>query len=272
MTDTPVVPAWPTWAVRLGLLAFLGVSSACGRPAFVLPAGPPTPAPDGSAIWAAAAARCRAAKTYSAELHVSGRIGDGPRLKATVLAGFTTTDDIRLEMGAPFGRPIFVLAGTNGSATLVTRDDRVLTAPAAQIVDALVGLPFGPRALLALLTACSGQDAVVDAVRYGDVLAVRTSDVRVYLRQTGAEWRVIASDVADLRIEYSAGADGWPADLRISSQPGRVPALALGMNVRQIEVNAPMTASTFSVTVPAAAVPLSLAELRTSGPLGERPK
>jgi hypothetical protein len=251
------------------LLSFAFLAS-CGRPAFVLPAGPPAPAPDGATIWASAAARCRSAKTYSAELHVSGRIGEGPRLKATVLAGLTTTDDIRLEMGAPFGRAIFLLAGTKGSATLVTRDDRVLTAPAAQIVEALVGLPFGPRTLLTLLTACSGQEAVVDAARYGDVLAIRTPDVRVYLRQAGAEWRVAAIDLADLRVEYSAGADGWPAELQIASQAGRAPVLALALSARQIEINAPMPASTFSVAVPPGAAPLSLADLRASGPLGEK--
>src|SRR5207248_1142771 len=112
-------------------LAFL---TSCTRPAFVLPSGPPTPAPDGAAVWSAAA-----------------------------------------------------------------------------IVEALVGLPFGPRALLALLTGCSGQEAVLDAARYGDVIAVRTPDVRVYLRQIGGDWRVVASDLLEVRVEYSTGADGWPA-------------------------------------------------------------
>jgi hypothetical protein len=253
-------------------VAWLVAAAACGRPVFVLPAGPPAPAPDGAATWTAATAACRAAKTYSAELHVAGQIGDGPRLKATVLAGLTATDDIRLEMPAPFGRSIFLLGGARGSATLVTRDDRVLTAPSDQIVEALVGLPFGPRALLALLTACVGEEPATGAARYGDVLAIRTADARVFLRQTGALWRVVAADLADLRVEYAPAASGWPAGLRISSQPGRAPALALTIDVRQMEVNSPMTAATFSVTVPAGASPLTLADLRAAGPLGERRK
>jgi hypothetical protein len=238
----------------------------------VLPSGPPAAAPDAVAVWSAAAARCRAVTTYSAELHISGHVGDGQKLKATVLGGFTATDDIRLELPAPFGGKIFVLGGMKGSATLVTRDDRVLNAPAAKIVEALIGLPFGPRALLALLTACSGEEAVVDAGRYGDVLAVRTPDVRAYLRRVGGEWRAIATDLTDLRVEYSVGANGWPAEMRISSLPGRTPVLGLTIAVRQIEVNSAMPASTFSVTVPAAATPVSLDELRAAGPLGEKRK
>jgi hypothetical protein len=252
------------------LLSFALLAS-CARPAFVLPSAPPTPAPDGIAIWSTAAARCRAAKTYSAELHVSGRIGDGPRLKATVLAGFTATDDVRLEMPAPFGGKIFVLGGMAGSATLVTRDDHVLTASAGKIIEALVGLPFGPHALLSLLTACSDREPV-DAERYGDVLAVRAPDARMYLRQAGAEWRVVASDLTDLRIEYSWGVDGWPAELRVASQSGHAPVLGLTITARQVEVNSPMPASTFSVIVPPAATPVSLEELRAAGPLGEKRK
>jgi hypothetical protein len=258
--------------VRSSFLLPFALVASCARPAFVLPSGPPAAAPDGVAVWSAAAARCRAVTTYSAELHISGRVGDGQKLKATVLAGFTATDDIRLELPAPFGRPIFVLGGMKGSATLVTRDDRVLNAPAAKIVEALIGLPFGPRALLALLTGCSGQEAVVDAGRYGDVLAVRTPDVRAYLRHVGGEWRVIATDLTDLRVEYSVGADGWPADLRISSLPARTPVLELTIAVRQIDVNTALPVSTFNITVPPTASPLTLEDLRAAGPLGEKRK
>jgi len=196
------------------VLLFL-CSGCAASPPFALPAGPPVPAPDGAAIWAAASQRCRAIKSYTAQLQVGGRVG-GSKIKATVLAGLTSADEIRLEMPAPFGRPVFIMAGTGATATVVTRDDRVLTAPAGRVVDALVGLSLAPRALLLLLTACTGQESVVDAVRYADLLAVRTPDVRVYLRQAADEWRVVALDTGGVRADYPALANGLPSAVRVT--------------------------------------------------------
>jgi hypothetical protein len=243
-------------------------AASCAHPAFVLPPGPPVSAPDGAAIWAAASARCRAVTTYSAELHVSGRVGDGPKLKATVLAGLTATDDIRLEVPAPFGRPVFILAGTNGTATLVTRDDHLLSTSSQKIIEAIVGLPFGPKAFLSLLTACAPDPAVAGAARYGDVLMVRTGTSRAYLRQTAAAWRVVALDVEGLRVEYGAGADAWPTEVRVSSTEGRTPVVDVAMSASQIDVDGAIPATAFRVTPPAHPLPLTLEELRAAGPLG----
>ncbi len=204
---------------------------------------------------------------------MSGRVAGGSKFKATVLAGVTSANEIRLEVPAPFGRPMFVLAGTSARATLLSRDDRVLAASSDKIIEALVGLPLDPRALLALLTGCSAEgEPATDSLRYADTIAVRTADARMFLRQAAGTWRVVATETTGLLVEYLTRTGEWPTDLRIASQPGRVPALALAIAARQIEVNSAMSGSAFSIAVPAAATPLTLEELRAAGPLGEKRK
>ena len=239
----------------------------------MLPSGPGDPAPEAAGIWSTAAAGCRSVQTYSGELRVSGRVGSGSKFKATVLAGLTSSGEIRLEAPAPFGRAAFVLAGTSARATLLSRDDRVLTASSDKIIEALVGLPLAPRALMALLNGCAGEgEAATESLRYADTLVVGTPSARLYLRQTAGTWRVVATEMSGLLVEYLSNVGGWPADLRIASQPGRTPVIGLTVAIHQVEVNSTMPASTFSVAVPAAATPLSLEELRAAGPLGDKRK
>ena len=86
--------------------------SACARTAFVLPSGAGTPAPEARTAWDQASATCRNARTLTAELQLSGRAGASGKINGRALAGLTSTGQIRLEVPAPFGRPVFVLAGS----------------------------------------------------------------------------------------------------------------------------------------------------------------
>src|SRR6476646_5070317 len=122
-------------AVTVAFIAAGLLIAGCAHPRFVVPSGPGIAAPEAADAWTEAAAPCRALHAYSAELRVSGRAGS-EKLNATVLAGLTADDHIRLEMPAPFGRPVFVLAGPNAQSVLLTRDNRALTAPADQIIEA----------------------------------------------------------------------------------------------------------------------------------------
>jgi hypothetical protein len=193
-------------------------------------------------------------------------------LKATVLAGLTAEDQIRLEVPAPFGRAVFILAGTNARSTLLTRDNRALTARADQIVEGLTGLPFGPRALLAVLSGCGiSSTELVQARRYDVTIGIDASEGRVFLRQWNGRWRVAAAELAGLTIVYDLSDGDWPSGLHISSAPNRTPPLTLTVTEHQVEANAVLRASDFSLAVPPDATPLTLEELRASGPLGERP-
>jgi hypothetical protein len=258
----------------LGIVAAIGLATGslltgCAHPSFVLPVGAGTPAQDAAAAWTEAAASCRALNTFSAELRVSGRAGS-QKLKATVLAGVTADDRIRLEVPVAFGRAVFLLAGTNARAVLLTRDNRALTARADQIIEALTGLPFGPRALLAVLSGCGVSTAEFrQARRYDLVIGVETSDGRIFLQQRNGKWRIVAAELNALTISYDLDATDWPRGLRISSAADRRPVLELTVTEHQIEADPNLLASAFSLTVPPDAGALTLEELRASGPLGE---
>lgn len=263
------VSAFRTFALCLVPCAFF--ITACAHPPFLVPTGPGEPAPDATTAWTEATADCREIRTWSAELRIAGRVAEVSQRRSTILGGLTADDQIRFELPAPIGRPVFVLAGTGASARLVLRDNRVLVAPAEDIIEALVGLKLRPRALLALLSGCPGQAReATNGVRYGDVLAVTTADGRVYVRKYAARWRVVAAETSGLSVDYRVTADRWPVELRIASAPGRTPVIALTVSVRQIEVNASLPATVFDLAAPAGATPLTIAELRSMGPLGDR--
>jgi hypothetical protein len=263
-----------SWALDLGPWALLLFSLSCARPPFVLPAGAGAPAPEAPAAWAEATSRCGDLRTLSSELRLSGRAGSMGRLRATILTGVTADGRIRLEVTAPFGRPLFVLAGGGSRATLLTRDDRWLLAPPDDILEALVGLALGPEALLDVLSGCGlGQAPVEEAARFGEMLAVWTSDGRVFLRQVGGRWRVAAAERGGLLIDYRLDADrpdAWPDQIRVTSLPGERPEIALSISQQQVEVDVTLPTEAFTVPVPAQTVPLTLDELRAAGPLGER--
>jgi hypothetical protein len=254
------------------IVATLGTAAidGCAHPVFVAPTGSGTPAPDAATAWNEALSACGSLKSFSSELRISGRVAN-QKLRATVFAGITADEQIRLEMPVPFGRPVFVLAGTNDRSTLVTRDNHVLIARADEIIEALTGLPFGPRTLLAVLSGCGGvvDRTFRDARRYDTVLALDSGAGRVFLRQTNARWRVIAADIQDVMVAYEPRDDDWPRELRISSAPARVPSIALSVSQGQIEPNANIATSAFTLAVPAGATEITLQDLRAAGPLGQ---
>jgi hypothetical protein len=190
------------------------------------------------------------------------------------LAGLTSAGQIRFEAPAPFGRPAFILAGSAVSATLVTRDNQVLMAPAADILEALVGVSLEPAALLTFLSGCGlAGEAVQPPTRYGDLLSIRTSEGRAFLASIAGHWRVSAVERGGLVVEYRhdpSRSEVWPRQIFLNSAPGRRPEIALSIAQSQIEVNVPLEASAFTVSAPQNATPLSLDDLRAAGPLGDR--
>jgi hypothetical protein len=120
------------------LLCALSVS-ACAPSPPSFPSGSGAPFAGFEAAYAEAVAECRSAHSVLAELGLSGRAGRD-KLRGRINAGIAAPRDIRLE-GVAFGRPIFILAGHDGQATLLlTREDRVVrNEPPAAIVQAWRG-------------------------------------------------------------------------------------------------------------------------------------
>ena len=189
----------------------------------------------------------------------------------TALAGLTDAGQIRLEVPAPFGGKVFVLAGPSQRATFVSRDNGVLTAPAAAILEALVGLSLEPQSLLAVLSGCGLREPPVgEPLRYGDLIAIGGPDARVFLSTTAGRWRLAAAQLSGWLVDYRPTAEPWPGELRIRSTADGRPAISLSISQNQVEVNTSIPAAAFSVAVPAGASPLTLDDLRAAGPLGEK--
>ena len=190
---------WPRFLPGAGLL----VLSACAPHLFVPPVGPGEPFPEATQAWSEATRACRGASTYAAMLHVRGKVGR-ESLSANIITLVTRADQISLSVPVMFGSPAFVLGGSADSATLwLPRNERVLTARADEILEALTGLRLGPRALLAVLTGCvADADAITASARYGPLGAITTADGRVFLEHRDMRWLITRGLTAGLIVEY----------------------------------------------------------------------
>ena len=97
-----------------------------------------------------------------------------------------------------------------------------------------------------------------------------TAAPRVLLRQDGAVWRVRAGERSDATVDYGAFVGSWPSSAHIVSRPGAAVPIDVRMNIDQIFVNTDIADRAFAADVPAGFAPMTLDELRSIGPLGER--
>jgi outer membrane lipoprotein-sorting protein len=256
-------------------LCALCVVSACGAPLLKLPAGPGAPAADAAAALTQATAVCRGIRTLSAEVAASGKVS-GQRFRARLSVGVAEPASARIEAVAPFGAPYFILAAKDDDATLLLpRDERVLEhGRAAEVLDAVAGVPLGAGDLHALLTGCApalsqpeqGRELGAD----WRMIADTTGDA-LYLRRTGAgqPWALAAVIRPAWRAEYREPLNGLPRAVRITStsaagDPGASFDLTLALS--QVETNVPLGAEVFRVDIPRAATPITLEELRRARP------
>jgi hypothetical protein len=244
--------------------------AACAPPRPALPSGTGTPFADAPAAYDEAVRECRDARTVLAELGLSGKAGD-TRLRGRINAGIAAPASIRLEGVAPvFGRPIFILAGRNGSATLLlSRENRVVDgAPPEAIVEALTGVALTPAELLAAVAGCGlGAAPPSNGRAFGDDwVAVDAGGGVTYLRRVNARWHVGGASRDGVTVVYGEFANGLPSTIHVRT--GSVADITL--RVSQLEINSTIDDAAFDLDVPADAQPLTLDELRRSGPLGER--
>lgn len=263
------------------LLAALSGAS-CTAPLMKLPAGPGAPisAADAAALLADA---CRGVRALTAEIGVGGSAG-GRRMRGRLLAGVAAPDSARLEAVAPFGQPIFIFTAVGDKATLLLpRDGRVLKeAPPGEVLDAVAGVPLDAADLFTILSGCVPAGSVVESVALGDLwrkVVVRSgrSLYDAYLHRGSATqpWRLVAivrdseSDVS-LNVEYRDNRDNRPRSIRLSGggsqSEGSVP-FDITLTLSQVETNMTLDSQAFTIQIPADADPITLEELRRSGPL-----
>lgn len=260
-----------SWIASAAILAIALATAACGARRFVLPDGPGEPLADAVAEWSRASATCGGVRSFTAELRLSGRAA-GTRLRGTIQAGFETPGRIRLEGLAPFGRPVFILAGDAVRATLLLpRDERVVQgAAASEILDALAGVRLGADALRAVLTGCVLDAATpISATQHGDIARFVFDAGEVYARRVDAGWRIVAGSVRPFRIEYVEQTGLWPRRVRISRDLPGGEGVDVVLGVAQIQTNVALPPEAFRVDVPPGTLPMSVEQLRRAGPLGD---
>lgn len=257
--------------MRALLAGTLLVASACAPKVVVFPTGAGVPIPDALQVWWTATDACTGAQVFSAEIQVSGRIGAEKLPRVTLQGAMTRKGEIRLLAVAPAGPPIFVLAGRAEHATLtLPRDRRVLTAPAADIIDALIGLRLSPEDWLNILSGCVTSARPADGVLIGrdTVISMERGAGRVLLRKDGTVLRIVAGERPDLLVEYREFQGRWPSIVTLSSRSVATVNVGLNLTISQIFVNTAIDPRAFALDVPADFRPMTLDELRAIGPLG----
>jgi hypothetical protein len=247
-----------------------------------LPAGPGVPASDGSLVLSRATSACRAVRTFTAELGVTGSVASH-RVRGRVLAGAAVPASIRLEAPAPFGAPLFIFVAAGENATLVLpRDDRMLEhgQPEA-VLEAMTGVPLSAVQLFSILTGCPIGPADVGGARtIGDawrlIPGVGEGDDLYLRREDGSNWHLVtlvhrAEAGRGFRADFHGFQRDLPSVVRITSATAaRSSSFDLVVTLSQVELNVPLTADAFHVRVPESAKPITVDELRETGLLGTR--
>ena len=252
-------------------MAFLFVQ-ACTSKALILPTGPGQFYPDYESTLLSATTRCSAVETLSAELTVSGRAGKD-RLRSRVLAGLVQPGSVRLEGVAPFGGPTFILTATPTHSTLLLpRDSRVLVGvPAQDILDALIGVRLTPDVLRRVLSGCLvSSSEPVGGRAYGTkwlVVDTRDGDEN-YLQFDKDLPKLVAVRTGNLFTKYSNFLGAVPRRVQMT-RFGVSGAIEVEVTVllEQIRVNTQLGKEIFSVDIPTTFVPITLEDLRSTGPM-----
>jgi hypothetical protein len=260
------------------LLPCIALTSCAAPRLITLPSDQGTPFPDFASVHAQISTACAAVRTLKGELGLSGNLGD-ERLRGTVVAGFERPSSMRLDMVAPFGGPIFILAARDGAGTLLLpREDRIIrNAPPEAILEALTGVALAPADLLAVFTGCvlPGARATAGRTHGGDWTSIDIESAEqgsarrtatLYVRRTGAQWQLRAATRDRWRIEYTAGTGVFPQVVRLVSTNSAVP-VDLRAALSQLETNQDIDPAAWRVEEQKGLMPLTVDELRRAGPL-----
>ena len=249
--------------------AFCIAATSCGPRRVALPTDAGTPFPDFATVHKQVASACSGVRTLTAALSLRGRVGD-ERLSGRVIAGFERPASMRLDGVAPLGQPLFILVAQSGNGTLLLpRQSLVVRGqPPDAILDALIGVNLAPADLQAILTGCVVPTPTATAGRLhanGWASIDLQGGATLYLRRS-SQWDVRAARRDGWQIEYTPGQSRFPVSVHLVSNSSKVP-VDLTAGLSDLEANVDLDAAAFRVNVPADAKPLTLDELRESGPL-----
>jgi hypothetical protein len=272
----------------LGALGFFVVPAAlfavsCGSPVMRLPSGPGAPAQDVAEVVAEATSACRTVGSIVAEVGVSGSVG-GRRLRARLIVGLEKPASARVEAFS-LGQQIFILVAREADATLLlTRENRVLrNGLPADILEAVAGVPMSASELRTTLLGCNPETA--------DPSAVEAPGASASGRRIGDDWRIVADGANEQYFQRQAPNGRWrlvalisggsarpawrtefrdfegdlPRTVRLVSSDSRRFDLRLALS--QVELNTPLPAAAFDVKISPSTEPMTIEELRRSGPL-----
>jgi outer membrane biogenesis lipoprotein LolB len=253
---------------RCAVLLCAVALSGCAARVPPRPAGAEKPDPGAVDAFVTATRRCAGLKTMTGELRLSGRAGR-EKLRGTLHAGLAAPAALRVEAVAPFGQPVFILAGRDNRATLLLpRDDRVLRdAPVEAVLERLTGLALNAADLRLILTGCLADPSNPSdgrAFAQGWRAVTLASGIVAYLREVSGAPVVIAADHGNWHVDYAQHLNGWPRHVRIRSADGEID---LSAAVGDLEVNTDIDPKAFDVVVPASAAPMTLDHLRAVAPL-----
>ena len=201
----------------------------------------------------------------------SGSVTLGDRVRAALAA----PGSVRLELLGPFGQLGFILVASPTDATLwLTREARVVRGvPAADILESLIGIPFGPEDLRAVLTGCLVPDPQPTAGRsIGEWVVVDLVGGAVaYLRPVDGEYYLAVGVRDGLTIEYDEFSRRVPRVVRLRSvttdaNNGAPPLVDVTATLSHYNRNVELSDAVFSLEVPANVVPMTLDELRGGSP------
>ena len=181
-----------------------------------------------------------------------------PNLNVTT--GVVTDGRLMLQVGAT-AAPDLWMAGSADAATLLLREGtRVVRAPAAAIVEALVGVSLGPQQFLALLTGCVARDlTATEAVAYNGTRRIATPDATLYVESLEGAWRIVAGSLGDIRVDYRPVAALFPARVSVRADARDV---RFTLEIQEALADRPIADPDLQLTVPPGAVPMTLDELR----------
>jgi hypothetical protein len=192
-----------------------------------------------------------------------------------VEAGFKRPSMMRLDMRGPIGPTAATLAASGSAATLILHRDRRFvtgTSPGA-ILGALIGVTLDPGDLLAMLTGCVAPAPSATGGRRhtnGWASVDLEGGGALYLQPAGGGWRVRAGQRDGWRVDYPdwTAQSLFPPRVVLSSDAPLM--VEIRTTVSDVATNADLGDEPFTVTPPREYDPVTLDELRETGPLRSR--
>lgn len=258
---------------RWVVLVVAAITAACATKFYVPPTGPGAPFAEAGTVWRELTTSCRNARSFVAEVRVDGWTGSSQQgFSATLHSAMTRDNDLYLEVPAPGRSAVQMAARADQAVFLLPRDERVLRASTREIIEALTGgLRWDAVDLLNVLSGCVTTPAAeFTGVSHGTSASIELGgDARAWVAQRDGKWQLVAAARDGLLIEYQERLGSYPSRVRVSSTASNVTPLMLRFAVSQHNVNTPLPATTFNLDVPQNFVPMTLADLRATRPLGD---